>query len=145
MSLGCRALLGAAQASSINSFRHLELPRCELIFAAGLAHPVEDYVEPKYRPNVRQHWKGRQLAASGRSDLGKSCLAAGHYGDYLGFSGAPSRSLILSWDGSLWSIDPTQPVGLEDRLYGVARAEGFCHHIKKEPITEMLIARDGAD
>ena len=72
-------------------------------------------------------------------------LAVGHYGDYLGFSGAPSRSLILSWDGSLWSIDPTQPVGLEDRLYGVARAEGFCHHIKKEPITEMLIARDAAD
>jgi len=24
-------------------------------------------------------------------------------------------------------------------------AEGFCHHIKKEAITEMLIAREGAD
>jgi hypothetical protein len=24
-------------------------------------------------------------------------------------------------------------------------AEGFCHHIKKEPISEMLIARDYAD
>jgi hypothetical protein len=46
--------------------------------------------------------------------------AVGDYCDYLGLFGAGSRSLILSWDGSTWGISPTQPIGAEDRLYGVA-------------------------
>jgi hypothetical protein len=46
--------------------------------------------------------------------------AVGYYGDVLGVSGTGPRSLILFWDGSTWSVSPTQSIGSGDLLYGVA-------------------------